>query len=376
MARRTIALLYSFALGYCRGTLRGIARSAAGRGDWDLVPVAPERATDELPRLRPDGILAHLFDRQLARAVLRRRVPLLSTCGLLAVPGVPRVLADDHAVGRLAAQHLLGRGLRHIAFIGHRGLDAGRRRAAWLRQALAAHGLPLAEWWVPPTRQFDPHGTAPLLDRGVLGAIRRLPRPLGIACASDILARQLLELLHGAGVRVPDEVAVLGVDDDDLLCRLARPALSSVQLDAEGIGATAAGLLADWLERGRRPPEETLLPPRQVVARASTDRDTGVDPDLAAALTLDRPVAELAARLPVSRRTLERRARDRFGHGLAAERRRRRLAQAQHLLATTALAIGEVARRTGFASHPQLVRVFRREIGMTPLAWRQGAGGG
>lgn len=376
MARRTIALLYSFALGYCRGTLRGIARSATGRGDWDLVPVAPERAAAELPRLRPDGILAHLFDRQLARSALQRRVPLLSTCGLFAVPGVPRVLADDLAVGRLAAQHLLGRGLRNLVFLGHRGHDAGRRRADGLRQVLAAHALPLAEWWVPPTRRFDPHGTAPLLDRGLLGAIRRLPRPLGVACASDILARQLLELLHGAGLRVPDEVAVLGVDDDDLLCRLARPALSSVQLDAEGIGAAAAGLLAEWLERGRRPPEETLLPPRQVVVRASTDRDAGVDPDLAAALDLARPVAELVPRLPVSRRTLERRARQRFGRGLAAERRARRLAQAQHLLATTALPVGEVARRAGFASHPQLARVFRRELAMTPLAWRQGAGGG
>lgn len=373
MAHRTIALLYSFALGYCRGTLRGIA--AAGRDDWDLVPVAPERAADELPRLRPDGILAHLFDRQLARTALHRRVPVISTCGLLAVPGVPRVLADDHAIGRLAAQHLLGRGLKSLAFIGHRGHDAGRRRAAGLRQVLAAQALPLAEWWVPPARRFDPHGTARLLDRNVLAAFRRLPRPLGIACASDILARQLLELLHAGDVRVPDEVAVLGVDDDDLLCSLARPALSSVQLDAEGIGATAAGLLADWLERGRRPPDQTLLPPRQVVARASTDRDAGIDGDLASALSLERPVAELAARLPVSRRTLERRALARFGRGLAAERRARRLAQAQRLLTSTALAIGEVARRTGFASHPQLVRVFRREVGMTPLAWRQGAGG-
>jgi transcriptional regulator GlxA family with amidase domain len=105
-------------------------------------------------------------------------------------------------------------------------------------------------------------------------------------------------------------------------------------------------------------------------------RDAGIDGDLASALSLERPVAELAARLPVSRRTLERRARARFGRGLAAERRARRIAQAQRLLAATELPIGEVARRAGFASHPQLVRVFRREIGMTPLAWRQGAGGG
>lgn len=375
MPRRTIALLYSFSMGYCRGTLRGIAAHAAGRGDWDPVVIAPERAAADLARLRPDGILAHLYDRQLARLALRRGVPLVSTCGLLSAAGLPRVLADDHLVGRLAAGHLLERGLRSIACIGHRGQEASQRRAVGVRQELAAHGLAMPAWWVPPSRGFDPHGTAPLLDRSALAFVMELPRPLGIACTSDIIARQLLELLHGR-VRVPDEVAVLGVDDDDLLCRLSRPALSSVQLDADGIGRTAAGLLADWLDRGRRPPDETLLPPRQVVARASTDRDAGVDPELAAALVLERPVRELAARAAVSRRTLERRSRRRFGRGLAAERRQRRIAAAQRLLGTTGLPIGEIARRTGFASHPQLVRVFRREVGMTPLAWRQGAGGG
>ncbi len=372
MARRTIALLYSPGLGYCRGILHAIAAATARRTDWDPVLIAPERAGIDLARLRPDGIIAHLFDRSLTRTALRPGVPVISTCGLSAAPGVPRVQADDHLVGRMAAGHLLAGGLRSFAYIGHRGQDASRRRATGVREAIAALGLELPAWWVSAGRGFDPHGTAPLLDRSVLDFIRPLMRPLGVVCASDIMARQLLDLMHGE-LAVPREVAVIGVDDDDLLCRLARPALTSVQLATDAIGRQAVEHLADWLDHDLRPPRETLVPPRQVVVRASTDRDVGVDPELAAALVLTRPVHELAARAAVSRRTLERRARDRFGRGLAAERRQRRLAEAQRLLAAGRVPIAEIATRTGFSSHSQLVRTFRRETGMTPGAWRRGS---
>lgn len=371
--QRTIALVYSFSLGYCRATLRGISAAAAAHPGWRLVPVAPERARADLRRLRPDAILAHLFDRDLARAVLRMDVPVVSTCGLWGRIEVPRVLADDLAVGRLAAEHLLERGPRSFAAVGHRGQEASLRRIAGLRAALAERGLDAATWWVPPTRAFDPHAIAPMVDARCVAFLASLPRPLGVACANDIIARQLLDLLHAAGIAVPEDMAVLGVDDDDLLCRLAQPALSSVRLDAEGIGRRAAELLADWLEHGRRPPVETLLPPRQVVARHSTALEAGIDPALATALEAGpQHINRLAALAQISRRTLERRARRQLGRGIAAELRRRRLEQAKLLLQEGGPAIGEVARRCGFRDQAELSRTFRRETGMTPTAWRAG----
>lgn len=374
MARqRTIALVFSFSLGYCRATLHGISAAAAAHPGWRLVPVAPERARADLRHLRPDAILAHLFDRDLARAILRMGVPVVSTCGLWGRIEVPRVLADDLAVGRLAAEHLLGRGLRSFAAIGHRGQEASLRRTAGLQAALAANGLRAATWWVPPTRAFDPHGIAPQADARTVAFLAALPRPLGVACANDIIARQLLDLLHADGIAVPEDMAVLGVDDDDLLCRLARPALSSVRLDAEGIGRRAAELLADWLEHGRRPPVETLLAPRQVMARRSTALEAGIDPALATALAAGpQHINRLAALAQVSRRTLERRARRQLGRGIAAELRRRRLEQAKLLLQDRGLAISEVARRCGFRDQAELARTFRRETGMSPTSWRAG----
>lgn len=369
--RRTIALVYSFSLGYCRATLRGITSWAAARPDWDLVPVAPDRSARELRRLRPDGVIAHLFDRDLARSIVRLGVPVISTCGLLSTAGVPRVLADDLAVGRLAAQHMLDRGLHSFAWVGHRTQEASQRRAAGFRSALAARGFAAQRWSVPASRIFDPHGIAQQVDATTVAFLARLQRPLGIACANDIIARQLLELLHGARIAVPEAMAVLGVDDDDLLCRLSRPPLSSVRLDAEGIGRTAAELLADWLDRGRRPPDETLLPPRQVIARRSTDLQAGLDPALATALGAGpQHINRLAALAAVSRRTLERRARHHLGRGIAAELRRRRIAQAQAMLGETMLPVAEVARRTGFRDNAELTRVFRRELGTTPSRWR------
>lgn len=371
--RRTVALVYSFSLGYCRATLRGITAWAGARQDWDLVPVAPDRSARELRRLRPDGVIAHLFDRDLARGITRLGVPVISTCGLISNPGVPRVLADDLAVGRRAAEHLLDRGLRSFAWVGHRTQEASQRRAAGFRAALAARGLDAPRWAAPAARVFDPHGIAPQVDAATVAFLARLPRPLGVACANDIIARQLLELLHGAGIAVPEEVAVLGVDDDDLLCRLARPPLSSVRLDAEAIGRRAAELLAEWLDHGRRPPEETLLAPRQVVARRSTDLQAGLDPALATALAAGpQHINRLAALAAVSRRTLERRARRHLGRGIAAELRRRRIGLAQELLGGTTLPVAEVARRTGFRDNAELTRAFRRELGVTPSRWRAG----
>jgi LacI family transcriptional regulator len=371
--RPTIALVYSFSLGYCRGTLRGITAFASGRPDWDLVPVAPERSGRDLRRLRPDGVIAHLFDRDLARGIVRLGVPALSTCGLLSTAGVPRVLADDAMVGRLAAGHLLERGLRSFAWIGHRAQEASSRRALGFRSALAEQGFDAVRWLAPASRAFDPHGIAPVVDAGTVTTLARLPRPLGVACANDIIARQLLELLRGAGIAVPEDMAVLGVDDDDLLCQLSRPPLSSVGLDAEGIGRTAAALLADWLDHGRCPPSETILVPRQVIARRSTDLHAGLDPALATALAAGpQHINRLAALAAVSRRTLERRARRHLGRGIAAELRRRRIVQAQTLLGDTALPVAEVARRTGFRDNAELTRVFRRELGTTPSRWRAG----
>lgn len=371
-SRRTIALVYSFSLGYCRGTLRGITAFAADRPDWELVPVAPERSTRELRRLRPDGIIAHLFDRELARNLGRLGVPLISTCGLISTAGVPRVLADDLAVGRLAAVHLLERGLRSFASVGHRAQEASQRRALGFRGALAERGLDARAWWVPASRVFDPHGIAPQVDAAAVSFLAALPRPLGVACANDVIARQLLERLHSARIAVPEAMAVTGVDDDDLLCRLTRPSLSSIRLDAEGIGHAAAELLAAWLDAGRRPPPETLLPPRLVVARRSTDLAAGLDPALATALAAGpQHINRLAALAAVSRRTLERRARRHLGRGIAAELRRRRLAQAQAMLSDTGLTVAAVAQRCGFASNAELTRVFRRELGTTPTAWRR-----
>jgi LacI family transcriptional regulator len=374
MARRTVvALVFSFSLGYCRGTLRGITAFADGRADWDLVPVAPERSARELRRLRPDGVIAHLFDHRLARDLRRCGVPLISTCGLLPSSGIPRVISDDHAIGALAAEHLLARGLRSFASVGHRAQEASRRRAIGFAGALAARGFAAQRWLVPAARAFDPHAIATQVDASTMAFLAGLPRPLGVACANDVIGRQLLELLHGAGIAVPESMAVIGVDDDDLLCPLSRPALSSIRLDAEGIGRSAAARLAEWLDHGRRPPPETLFAPRQVVARRSTAIDAGLDPALAIALAAGRQhINRLAALANVSRRTLERRARRHLGRGIAAELRRRRLDEAKRLLADTSLRITEIAKRTGFGGNADLSRVFRREFAMTPSQWRRG----
>jgi LacI family transcriptional regulator len=189
---------------------------------------------------------------------------------------------------------------------------------------------------------------------------------------------QVVEACRLAGLRVPDEVAVVGVDNDDLFCGLARPSLSSIIVPAERIGFEAAAVLERLLAGAKAPRNPRLIPPAGVVTRQSSDVLAGGDPDVTAAVRFirdhgHRPISveDVLRAVPVSRRSLERRFRALLGRGLGEEIRRAHLQRAKDLLAATALSVTEVAGQAGFAGVHYLSRVFRQETGLTPTAYRR-----
>jgi len=375
----SIALVFSFSLSYCRGVLRGISRYAADRDDWTLTPLAPGAdLAAALAAVKPQGIIAHIYDRRLAKLLSALRKPVINVCGIMPQLSFPRVGIDDQVVGELAARHFLDRGLRSFACIGHPSHGASIARELSFRTTLFKHDCGSDRYHVNPGQPFDPTCTTPVLGPEIGAWVKRLPRPTGIFCANDILAAQLVEVCRQQGVAVPEHVAILGVDNDDLLCGLARPPLSSIALPDQEVGVQAA-IHLDRLLRGERKvlPKPLLLAPLQVVARRSSDLSAIADVDIAKVCRFihsqaHRPlsVMDVAAEVGIGRRTLERRFRAALGRGLAEEIRRCHVELAKELLAGARLPIATVALRSGFTSPKRFSLVFRHATGLTPLVYR------
>jgi len=201
---------------------------------------------------------------------------------------------------------------------------------------------------------------------------------LGLFASHDSQGVQLSEYCRHLGLRVPDEVAIVGADDDDLLCDLARPSLSSIALPGERIGHEAARMLEQLMAHERLAARQVVLPPVRLVVRASSDMQALPDADVAAAVRYIRDhahqpidVRDLLAAVPVSRRSLERRFRRHLDRGIWEEIRRSHLERAKTLLADTDLPMSVVAQRSGFSDSRQLSIAFRQATGGTPTEFRR-----
>jgi LacI family transcriptional regulator len=375
----TIGLMLPSGLAHCRGVLRGVRRFAETKPGWAFVQAdADVRAVADLRKLRPAGLIAYVCARPLAAALRRFAGPVVNVCGALSDLPFPAVGIDNAAVGRAAAEHLLERGLKHFAYLGHGGFAFSTRREEGFAGRLAEAGYRAHTFRAPAGGDFQPNGR-PLGPPERLAAwLRGLPRPCGLFACNDIWGGYATEVCRRAAVAIPDEVAVVGVDDDDLLCELARPRLSSVRVPSESIGHEAAAWLDRLIAGGASQKEPMLLPPAGVKARQSSDllavedavvkgilrrmRECRADP-----LSVDDVVRGVA----VSRRSAERRFRAVVGRGIAEELRRSRIEHAKGLLADTSLSVADVAARSGFASPQRFAVAFRREAHTTPSGYRE-----
>jgi LacI family transcriptional regulator len=377
MARpHCIGLVFSYSLAYCRAILRGVKQFAAAQPDWVFASVDPDPAgLRRLAQLEPAGVIAHVFERRICQRLQALQRPLVNVCGVVPFESLPRVGVDDDLVGRLAADHLIERGLRRFAFVGQPNHGYSVRREQGFGARLAELGLRFQAY--EERGAFDPRGRLWSLDDRLRSWLATLPKPVGVFACNDAWGVQLTEACRRLGLSIPDEVAVLGVDNDDLLCELSRPSLSSVALPAEAVGQAAAALL-ERLLRGRRPPRAPLLlPPVGVVVRHSSEILAIEDQAVAEVVARIRQAsgrlsAKLVTRgLPLSRRSLERRFRQSLGRGIGQEVRRAQLQRAQELLATTEWTMDQIAQAAGFTDGRHVAVAFRKNLQTTPSEYRR-----
>jgi LacI family transcriptional regulator len=391
MADRHIAVLVETSHASAREALRGILAFVAESGARWRLDHEPRRLENGPPpwlrRWRGDGIIARSHCPKAMAAVVAAAVPAVELLGVARHPSVPMVVCDERAAGRLAVDHLAACGLRSFAFVGAKGMYWSDNRREGFRVAVEAQGHGYAVFEFPQHERLAVPPEARL--RRLAAWLRRLPHPVGIMAANDQYAGFTTAACRIAGIDVPDEAAVIGVDNDEVFCELASPPITSVIADHFTIGYEAAKLLAAFMDgrRPRRPPAgrgrlpadwvAMEVPPRGIVERHSTDFKSAPDADVAAALRLIRDhfrgpltVGQVAERLEVSRSTLVRRFAATLGHGLHDELVAARVREAKRLLAGSDLGLDAVAVRSGFGYPQQMNRVFRSRLGVSPAAYR------
>jgi LacI family transcriptional regulator len=332
-----------------------------------------------LAAAQPKGLIASVLTAGLSKLLQGLSHPIVNVASVLPGLPFPQVRVDHRLVGQAAAEHLRQCGLQNFAFVGNGHHVYSTEREAGFRAALAAVGHAADHYYERHARSYRQRGRLLVLDEDLRRWLQALPKPVGIFAGHDIWALQVVEACRLAGLRVPEDVAVVGVDNDDLLCELARPSLSSVIVPAERVGYEAAALL-DRMLAGEKPPREPILiPPPGVVGRKSSDVLAIDDPVVAQTVRFLRDSAHLPLRVsdvlravPVSRRALERRFQAVLQRGLAAEIRRLHVEKAKQFLANSELPMQAIAERCGFSSQYQFSRAFRREVGRTPTAYRAG----
>lgn len=367
---RSVAVCIDTRDGAGRKRLHGVAQYARQRG-WRMMLVrrTGRDSAQEVARLRPDGVIAYITDGPLAAVARRLGIPLVDTAlGEVEVPMV--VCLDPDAVGRLAAEHLLGLGLRNFGYCGVRGPAASQERRVSLAEHLARRGRKLhafAQRVAEGETRMEP------LTRW----LQEIPKPAGILAYDDKLGERVLTACRWANLAVPEQVAVLGIGNDELMCEVSWPSLSSISFPTQRLGYEAAALLDQAMSARSAQASRRKIPATGVVVRTSTDMLAVDDAAITAAVRFIREhaperigVEHVARALDVSRRTLDRRFMAVLGRTVHDELTSVRLQIARKLLSDGQGTIAEIATAAGYGTAASFSRAFRRHAGCWPTEYR------
>ncbi len=379
--RKSVALLIETSNAYARGVLRGIASYVHEHEQWSIYLTEQERGATPPDWLRlwdGDGVIARIENESTAKVIRHLKVPVVDVSAARHLPDIPCVETDDDAIAQVGFDHLRERGFQHLAFCGDAQFvwSANRQRAFIARAEKA--GFVCSSF----VDQRHLNQTPAAERERMVNWLKQLPKPVGIFVSYDIKAQEVLDACRQCDLKVPLEVAVLGVDNDELLCNLCTPPLSSVVPNAEQAGRVAAGMLDELMSKPRRktrkPAEVRLLPPNGIVARQSTDIVAISDPDVAEAVRFIRDhfrdpinVNDVLNRVSISRRVLESRFQRALGRTPHQEILRRRIDQIRFLLATSDLSLAQIASQTCFQNQEYMSVAFRRAMGLPPGGYRK-----
>lgn len=360
--RPTIGVIVNNVGGYSRGVVRGITSFAFARA-WTcrVQGINESKVIDDVSHY--DGLIVQAASKESVKQLLQSGRPMVNVSSALPMTELPSVASDDLAVGRLAADYFLKRGYRSFVFVqqDEREFVQVRHRGFATRLSDAGHAC---------RRVLD---GPPLVE-----AITHADKPMAVMGSNDRAALAALDACRSVGLNVPEDVAVLGVDNDDLVQSLAYPPLSTINTARQRIGFEAAAMLEKLMLGQAIAQTPLLVPPTGVLTRQSTDLLAVHDTEVADAMRFITAhagrrisVSDVLREVPLSRRQLERKFRAALGRSILDEILRCRLDRARQLLLETELALPQVADASGFASASYFSVVFTREVGQTPAEFRK-----
>jgi LacI family transcriptional regulator len=374
---------------YGRGCLMGIASYMRVHNPWNVLHLERglvESVPNEIRKQRFDGIIARIETEKIAKAVEELNAPTVDLRGVFPPHNGVAFDTDSNACALMAVQHFLERGFKRLAFCGYVGINFSDQRQNHFADHCRSRGIE-CDIYSPKQERASGSDSEPdtiqrelageLHDPRLEGWLQSLKKPIGVWGCNDVRARQVLAAATKVGIRVPDDIALLGVDDDEVVCEMTFPPLSSIEPNTHRIGFEGASQLAE-LMAGSKPKEAIrLIPPSRVAIRASSDIFSVEDPDVADALRFIRRrgceaigVADVVNATTVSRATLERRFREFLSRSPREEIERVRMERIRTLLAETSYSLEHIAELTGFGSAAHVVTAFRRHHSCTPGQYR------
>ena len=375
--RKSVALLVETSTHYGRQLLAGILRYKIERANWrihmeqqDLNSAPPAR----LHEWKGDGIICRLTNPEIAQIAIDREIPFVELNDRVdQTHDVVTLRSDDEMIGVQAAEHFIERGFRHFAFVGSQGEAWSDRRNKGFRERVVSDQFEYAYYGLPNSMatHLEP-------DEGLANWLLELPKPVGIMACNDIHAKLALDLCQAKNIVVPEQVAVVGVDNDELICKFCEPMLSSVATSAVEVGYRAAESLGKLMNNEPVSPMLQVIEPLDICVRASTDTLAIKDDEFAKAMVYIRrfacegiTVEDVITHAKLSRSSLERRTRKLMNKSPQQFIRQVQLERVKTLLADTDLLIEAIADKCGFG-HPEYLHVtFKREFKMTPGEFRR-----
>jgi len=379
-ARLHIALLVETSLESGRDMLRGIAKYCSHKGPWSIYHEPRslyDRPPDWLARWKGHGIIARIQTPQMAAAIRRSGVPCIDVLGAVEGSKIPLVHVDNRSLVRMAADHLIEKGYRRFAFCGLPDQNWSRQRAEHFEKYMMEKGFPV-QCHDHISARRDAAVSWEKAQNQLAAWLRRLEKPVGILVCSDQIGTSVMDAGQRAGIHIPDEAGIIGIDNDEPLCMVCDPPMTSIDAAHQEVGYRAAMELHRIIRGGKIPTESITIKPAGVCERRSTDALTLNDTNLVRALRYIADYAckgitvdDVAVNAGLSRSVLQRRFKKQLGRTVHEELLRTRIRKAEELLASSELPLAEIADAAGFNYQEYMGVVFIKKHGITPAAYRR-----
>lgn len=363
---------------YVQGILRGIVKYANAHGPWSFYR-APGKHEGILPQLEPekaDGIIARIPKTKRSICKIPAHVPVIIIGYREVIPELPQLLGDSQMIAKIAADYFLNKGFTNLAYCGFDEMHWSRERATAFRFFVESKNH---SFFIYKNLKRSKRKQWSLEQQDLAKWLKSLPKPIGILACNDDRGQHVINACKLAKIRVPDQVAVLGVDNDQFVCNLTWPPISSIALSTERAGFEAAQLLSTMMKRNQIINRSISVCPTHVVTRPSTDIIAVEDSDVSASVAyiqshMNREISvdDVANAVAVSRRTLERKFRKYLNNrSIYDEIKRTRVNRIISMLLDTDLTITQIGLALGFKDLTHISRQLKEETGLSPLLYRK-----